>query len=224
MKLSMRSLVAPAALAGAAALSVGVIAPAASAAEGNTTVVLTSYGAFARDHNTSGEVAQKAKEVLEQDGITVIYQEIATDWSTFASDLDSLVEANDPDVVISLGETSTIPAPAVELVGYNERSGVDANGNEGTGAVIEGGPRERRAPAENKAAQQAAKKAGYKINPSYDAGRYLCNAALYTNLGFLEEGRVEHAGFVHVPVRAKGAAQNDKDGEAVAEFVKNLVG
>ncbi|MGV0341187.1 pyroglutamyl-peptidase I family protein [Corynebacterium mastitidis] len=224
MKLSTRTITTSAALAGAAALSVSVIAPAASAAEGNTTVVLTSYGAFSRDHNTSGEVAQKAKEVLEQEGITVVYQEIATDWNTFASDLDALVEANDPDAVISLGENASIRTPAVELMGYNKRYGTDANGTKGEGEVLEGGPAQRQAPAENREAQQAAKKAGYNINPSYDAGRYLCNAALYTNLGFLEEGRVEHAGFVHVPARAKGAAQNDKDGEAVAEFVKNLVG
>ncbi|MEK0371991.1 hypothetical protein [Corynebacterium mastitidis] len=223
MKISKRAMTTSAALAGAAALSVSVITPAASADEGNTTVVLTSYGAFARGHNTSGEVAQKAKEVLEQEGITVIYQEIATDWSTFASDLDSLVEANDPDAVISLGEYAKLSAPAVELVGYNKRYGVDANGNKGEGEVLEGGPSYRHAPAENRAAQQAVRRAGYNINLSDNAGRYLCNAALYTNLGFLEEGRVEHAGFVHVPARAQGAAQNDKDGEAVAAFVKNLV-
>ncbi|MEJ4100590.1 hypothetical protein V5S96_09520 [Corynebacterium mastitidis] len=154
------------------------------AAEGNTTVAFTSYGVFARDHNTFGEVAQKTKEAL--------------------------VETNDPD--------------AVELMGYSKRYGTDANGNKGEGEVLEGGPAQRQAPAETKEAQQAAKNAGYTINPSYDAGRYLCNAALYTNLGFLEEGRVEHAGFVHVPARAKGAAQNAKNGEAVAGFVKNLVG
>lgn len=212
-----------AALIGAAALSVGVVAPVASASEGQT-IVLTSYGAFSRDHNSSGEVAQQAKEILEQDGYNIVYQEIATDWSTFASDLDSLVEANDPDAIISLGETTGIPAPAVELMGYNKREGVDANGNRGEGAVDENDPSERRAPAENKAAQQATKQAGHRVIPSYDAGRYLCNAALYTNLGFLEEGRVDHAAFVHVPARAAGAAQTQSDAEGVAEFVKNLVG
>lgn len=211
------------ALIGAAALSVGVVAPAASASESQT-IVLTSYGAFSRDHNSSGEVAQQAKSILEQEGITVVYQEIATDWSTFASDLDALVEANDPDAIISLGETTGIPSPAVELRGQNKREGADANGNPGNGAVAEDGPFERQAPAENKAAQQAAKQQGHRIIPSYDAGTYLCNAALYTNLGFLEDGRVEHAGFVHVPARAQGAPQTAKDAEAVAAFVKNLVG
>ncbi|KQB87284.1 Pyrrolidone-carboxylate peptidase [Corynebacterium lowii] len=213
------------ALAGAAALSVGVAAPAASASESAPTVVLTSYGAFTRDHNSSGEVAEKAKEILEQEGVQVIYQEIPTEWGSFASNLENLLEENDPDAIISLGERSgNLNAPAVELMGFNQRQGNDAVGAPGNGPVSEGGPAQRQAPEENRAAQKAASAAGNKINISYNAGRYLCNAALYTNLGFLEEGRVAHAGFVHVPARAKGAPQIEKDGEAVASFVKNLVG
>ncbi|KQB84434.1 Pyrrolidone-carboxylate peptidase [Corynebacterium oculi] len=188
------------------------------------TCVLTSYGPFAREHNSSGEAARRARECLEKEGIAVVCREIDTAWGSFATDLDALVRCYTPKVIVSLGESAKITVSAVELVGYNKREGIDADGARSTGAVDENGPSERRAPAENKAAAQATKQSGHQLNLSYDAGRYLCNAALYTNLGFLENGRVDHAAFVHVPAREKGAAQTQSDGETVAAFVKNLVG
>lgn len=210
----------------ATALTAALATPIAVAQEDSnaeSTVVLTSYGPFSRSHNSSGEVAQKTKDLLEQDGVKVIYREIATDWTTFASDLNSLVKANNPDAIISLGESALIPYPTVELLGQNHREGIDANGNSGSGEVVKGGEFEKFAPAENKEAQKATKEAGHLIRASHNAGLYLCNAALYTNLGFLEAGLVRHAGFVHVPARDKGAAELGQDAETVAAFVKNLV-
>lgn len=208
----------------ALAVPVALITPAASAVETENTIVLTSYSAFSRDHNSSGDVAKRVEKILDKEGFNVVSQEIETSWDTFTSELDSLVEENNPDTIISLGESSLAPAPLVELIGYNKRYGQDANGTPGRGPVTENGPLERKAPEENKSAQQKAMSSGHRIFPSYDAGRYLCNAALYTNLGFLEEGRVNHAGFVHVPALNQDDPKTEQEAEAISDFIKNLTG
>lgn len=200
-----------------------VTIPAASAVDSEPTIVLTSYGPFARAHNSSEEVAEKAKTMLEDAGVHVVYKNIPTDWSSFAANLENLVDTNKPDAVISLGEAAMVPAPKVELVGQNLRQGIDALGMAGQGPVEEGGPRERYAPDENRVAQEAVKKAGYTLYHSYNAGLYLCNAALYTNLGLREQGRVAHAAFIHVPKRDLGAPKIADDAKAVSEFVRNLL-
>lgn len=161
--------------------------------------------------------------MLEEAGVHVVYQNIPTAWDSFDSNLENLVKTHHPDAVISLGEAPMVPAPKVELVGHNLRQGIDALGKAGQGPVKDNGPRERYALDENRVAQEAVKKAGYTLYRSYDAGYYLCNAALYTNLGLQEQGLVEHAAFIHVPKRALGAPKLTDDAKAVSEFVKNLV-
>lgn len=63
------------------------------------TVVLTAYGPFVREHNSSMEVGRHAATLLEQVGVRVIYREIETSWTTFAQNLNALVDGYHPDAI-----------------------------------------------------------------------------------------------------------------------------
>ena len=185
-------------------------------------IALTAYGPFARGHNSSMEVGERVVSLLEADGVQVEFRVMETSWTSFAHDLDALVAEAEPDVLISLGERPDVDAPVVEMNAKNERRKADVNGTFGAGAVVEGGPRERCVSEEFRRAQEAASQGGADIGFSFDAGTYLCNAALYVNLGMQEAGRVRHGGFVHVPSRERRDPLIENDARAVAEFIRRL--
>ncbi|OFT88375.1 hypothetical protein [Corynebacterium sp. HMSC28B08] len=187
------------------------------------TVVLTAYGPFVREHNSSMEVGRHAATLLEQVGVRVIYREIETSWTTFAQNLNALVDGYHPDAIISLGERPDVTEPLVELVAKNERHKDDIHGTPGEGPVVDGGPATRNAPEEMTRVQRAVREHGARIGLSHDAGKYLCNAALYTNLGFYETGKVRHAGFIHVPSRDENDPHTAQDAQAIADYIRQLL-
>ena len=81
----------------------------------------------------------------------------------------------------------------------------------------------RNAPEEMSRVQQAVRARGARIGLSQDAGKYLCNAALYTNLGFREAGKVCHAGFIHVPSRDEHDPQTAQDAQSIAGYIGALL-
>lgn len=190
---------------------------------GRQKVALTAYGPFARSHNSSMQVGEKVADLLQAAGLSVAFRVMETSWCSFAADLEKLVDESEHDVLISLGERPDVRIPVVELKAKNARHKNDVNGVPGTGPVVEGGPQERAAPAEFQVAQRAAHLAGAPIALSDDAGTYLCNAALYVNLGLQQAGRVPCAGFVHVPSRKQDDPFVAEDARAVAEFITQLL-
>ena len=191
--------------------------------EAERSVALTAYGPFVREHNSSMEVGRQVADLLEQAGVRVIYREIETSWTTFAQNLGALIDDYHPEAIISLGERPDVDEPVVELVARNERHKDDIHGTPGEGPVVDGGPTVRNAPEEMSRVKQAVRARGARIGLSQDAGKYLCNAALYTNLGFREAGKVRHAGFIHVPSRNEDDPQTAKDAQAITDYIGALL-
>ncbi|AEI09217.1 hypothetical protein CRES_0861 [Corynebacterium resistens DSM 45100] len=191
--------------------------------EAACTVALTAYGPFVRAHNSSMEVGRQVAALLDKVGMRVIYREIETSWTTFAQDLGALVDDYHPAAIISLGERPDVKEPVVELVAKNERHKNDIHGTPGEGAVVVGGPATRNTPEDMTHVQQIVREQGAHIGLSHDAGTYLCNAALYTNLGFREAGKVRHAGFIHVPSREENDPHTTQDAQAIADYIRELL-
>ncbi|MCZ9309335.1 pyroglutamyl-peptidase I family protein [Corynebacterium uberis] len=189
------------------------------------TILITGYSPFGgRKINTSWDVAQQVGAILRADDYYVDVELVPTDWTNYRPRILSLVEERTPIVVLGIGERGGyFYAPAMELRAFNKAQGTDAFGNSAPAELVPGGPGEIAAPEANKLAYQAARAAGYKINPSYDAGRFLCNAELYTNLSLVNDKKIAAGGFVHVP--ALKTSEDKKVGEfaqAIAETVRHL--
>lgn len=227
MNISRRKFMSVASAAAVSVIAAGSIAASPlAAAQSSKTILLTAYEPFGgRSFNNAMLVGNFVSEKLSAAGYEVTYITIPTEWASFKENLTQAVTTLQPETIISLGEVGQVATPTVELMAYNAGYGNDATGNWFTGQIDPQGPAKREVPAENKDAQKAVANAGYKLNTSTDAGRYLCNAALYTNLGFLEQGLVRHAGFVHVPARASETDPGiEGDADTVTEFIKTLVG
>ncbi len=214
-------------IAGGAVAAGPMFAGATAGASTTGTIVLTGYSPFGgRSINTAWDVAQAAGRLLDADsGLNVVVTQLPTDWTRYRQQLLDLVSQHHPDLLLGLGERGGLmPAPAMELHAYNQGKGVDAHGNNGPGELVPGGPAEIVAPEANRQAYKAARAEGHKINPSYDAGRYLCNAELYTNLSLQQQGAVAAAGFIHVPaLRTSQDKKIDIFAQAVAATARNLV-
>jgi pyroglutamyl-peptidase len=117
-----------------------------------------------------------------------------------------------PVAVVALGIHGTVGGPirleevAVNLQDYREP---DIRGEVVRGPVDPEGPAELASTLPLDEIEQAIRARGVPIERSRDAGRFLCNATFYWLSRRVALGKLDAAGFVHVPPRAPGEAIDD---------------
>lgn len=124
-------------------------------------------------------------------------------YSAIAAGLPELVSKHKPDIVLMFGLSSGAKTLRVESQGINANSMLHPDVS---GRASAKKPLASNAPASLKAAAPlaaliaAARSAGVNANVSHNAGRYICNAALYTCLDLRREaGRPSLVAFIHIP-------------------------
>lgn len=133
----------------------------------------------------------------------VITHIFPTSYSAVAHDLPELIRRHDPDIVLMFGLASRAKTLRVESQGINARSRLHPDVSRKTFAetpLISKGPASLKAAAPLPVLVAAAKSAGINTNVSQSAGRYICNAALYTCLDLRRtNGRPPLVAFIHIP-------------------------
>ena len=165
-------------------------------------ILLTGFEPF------GGEKINPAFEILKSlpdsiDGHEILKRELPTSYKESTRAIESLLEAERPDVVLSLGQAGGSFGLVVEKVGLNLR---DANAADNDGhlasheIIYEDGNTAYYSTLPVKAMVKRIKESNVPASLSYSAGAYVCNNVLYTLL-YLNQKHYKdmRCGFIHVP-------------------------
>jgi len=165
-------------------------------------ILLTGFEPF------GGEKINPAYEILKtlpesMDGYKLVKREIPTSFKESTKLIESLLEAEAPDVVLSLGQAGGSLGLVVEKVGLNLRDAESAD-NDGHRAsheiIYKDGETAYFSTLPVKAIVKKIRDSNVPASLSYTAGAYVCNNVLYTLL-YLAKKRYKNmrCGFIHVP-------------------------
>lgn len=163
-------------------------------------ILITGFGPFG-DHlrNVSGEAAEAVSgQDLDAEGFALHGRVLPVQFERACELLSAVVEGTAPAAALALGIHSDAGGPfRLELLAKNERhySIPDVDGQLVTEASVEDdGPAQKLSTLPVASIKLALERAGFDVELSEDAGRYLCNAVFY----WLAQ-RLPAAGFLHVP-------------------------
>jgi len=170
------------------------------------TVLVAGFGPFpGAPKNPSAELVRalvKRRRPALAD-VRVVGAIIPTSYAAVAGEFSDLLRRHDPDAVLLFGLASRTKYVRIERRAVNAATTVYADMTRAklaTRHLIADAPVELRALAAVERLIQAARATGVDVRPSRDAGRYICNAALFTALEMEgRTGRPKRVAFVHIP-------------------------
>jgi pyroglutamyl-peptidase len=175
------------------------------------TVLVAGFGPFpGAPNNPSADlvraIVKRRRPALA--GVRIVSAVIPTSYAAIAGEFTALLRRHDPDGVLLFGLASRAKYMRVERRAVNAATGVypDVTGAKlPTRRLIAGAPTELRTLAAAERLIHAARATGVDTRPSRDAGRYICNATLFTSLETARKtGRPKRVAFVHIPRPRKG--------------------
>jgi pyrrolidone-carboxylate peptidase len=139
--------------------------------------------------------------------------------------LSAWIDELRPATVLCFGQGAS-DGFAIETRAHNERGSVPDNLNltPPTAVIVSDGPMEYEATVNSRALVEALTKQGYPVRASQDAGRYLCEEALFT----IEHLKAQHripgdVMFCHVPPLGAKIGDESVDAAYVQTFVEALL-
>ena len=183
------------------------------------TILLTGFGPFPGvPVNASWAVVQELapRAARAFPGFRVRHEMLSTEWHGGTQRIVALLEETRPVVAVHFGVSSRATGFVLEARGFNERSAVpDACGHtpERGDCLLDDGPACLATSLPLGLIAHRLRAKGLPVEHSRDAGRYLCNAALYHSL---DTGRRSQwpmkSGFIHLPTtigkrRREGGAE-----------------
>jgi len=165
-------------------------------------VLITAFDPFGGESiNPALEAVMQLPDMLED--IQIIKLELPTVYVKSADILLKAIEAEQPDIVISVGQAGGSANISVERVAINID---DAHAADNEGVVHEdvpiapGGPAAYFSTLPIKAIVAALREAGIPVAVSGSAGTFVCNHIMYTALHYAAcRQPALRAGFVHIP-------------------------
>jgi pyroglutamyl-peptidase len=146
-------------------------------------------------------IARRRRPALAD--VAVVPAVLTTSYGAVATELPALLKRHDPDVVLFFGLASRADAVRIESRAVNAASTVhpDAARAKLPGSrIVRDAPLVLSVPAPIERLTAAVRGAGVSARHSRDAGRYICNAALFTALDFgRRSGRPRQIAFIHIP-------------------------
>lgn len=128
---------------------------------------------------------------------------LPTTYEAVERDLPALLKQYDPDIVLFFGLASRAKYARVESRAVNAVTGFypdAARKKLATRNFMRGAPDVLKVRAPVRLLMAAGRNAGTPLRHSRDAGRYICNAALFTGLDVARRsGRPPFVAFVHIP-------------------------
>lgn len=182
------------------------------------TVLITGFGPFpGHSQNASallaGLVAEAARARLP--GYDIHSAILPVEWKAGPASLRELIAEAKPILAVHFGVSRRTTRFAIEQRAINEASGsCDAAGElPGACQVATDGPSELTSTLPAPLILDRLRRLGIPAQLSRDAGRYLCNAILYTSLAEARRsatpGVVSRRGFIHVPADLVGGGYDD---------------
>ncbi|HOA22509.1 MAG TPA: hypothetical protein PK801_04125 [Aggregatilineales bacterium] len=195
--------------------------------DGRRTALITAFEPFGgREKNAAEEALRRlAGQVGETFPLRLEQRVLPVEADAAAQQLCAAIDEVQPAYVVCLGE-ATRGEICLERIGYNERRYPmpDNAGRQFDGDPIrEDGPESYTATLPLDAMLEAMQATGVPVRLSDDAGRYLCNEALYTCLDHIaQRGLPVRAGFIHVP-RVPGPDSPDGGSLPTEDVVRALI-
>ena len=182
-------------------------APARPSSYSRPTILLTGFGPFPNvPVNASWTLVERLAPAARRafPGYRIVAEMLSTEWHGGTRRLVELFEATGPEVALHFGVSRKASGFVIETRGYNEHSAVaDACGvtPEAGNRLVLDGPATLVAQLPASLIAHRLRLRGLPVEISRDAGRYLCNAALYHSLDAARR-RTEAscAGFIHLPL------------------------
>jgi pyroglutamyl-peptidase len=168
-----------------------------------TSVLLTGFGPFpgVPINATMRLVPELARRAERAFGVKITAGILPTEWAAAPAQLDLLLAASDPDLVVHFGVSARARGFEIELRARNACSPLpDAAGALPQLATIRGEGASTLAaslPAQFLATRL--RRIGVPAFTSRDAGAYLCNRLLYHSLARAAGSRNRRVGFIHIP-------------------------
>jgi len=170
------------------------------------TVLVAGFGPFpGAPNNPSADLVRalvkRRRPALA--GVRIASAIIPTSYAAVAGDFSALLKQHDPDAVLLFGLASRTKYVRIERRAVNAVTSVypDVTGAKlATRHLIAGAPSELRTLVAVERLIHAARATGVDTRSSRDAGRYICNATLFTSLEAARKtGRPKRVAFVHIP-------------------------
>jgi pyroglutamyl-peptidase len=170
-----------------------------------TSVLLIGFGPFpGAPRNSSADIVRmlgmRRRPALAD--ARIVTAVLPTSYAAVREELPKLLHDNDPDAVLFFGLASRARFLRIERRAMNAVAGIypDVTRSKPEGrAFMPGLPPELRVRADVARLAFAARAAGIDARLSRDAGRYICNAALFGALHSARGGRPLLVAFVHIP-------------------------
>jgi pyroglutamyl-peptidase len=170
------------------------------------TILLTGFGPFPGVAvNASWSLVSRLAPAatIAFPGFHVEAQQLSTEWQAGPAQLIALVERTRPVVALHFGVSRRATGFVIETRGYNTSSAVvDACGTmPDPDCLTHGSPDILSAKLPAALIAQRLRNKRLPVLISRDAGRYLCNAALFHTLDLARRGHwpTRASGFIHVP-------------------------
>jgi pyroglutamyl-peptidase len=183
-----------------------------------TKVLLIGFGPFpGAPRNPSADIVRmigKRRRPALAD-VRIVTAVLPTSYAAVREELPKLLRDNDPDAVLFFGLASRARFLRIERRAVNAVTGFypDVTRSKPEGRVFMPGlPAELRVRADVTRLAFAARAAGIDARLSRDAGRYICNAALYGALHIPRGGRPLLVAFVHIPRPRRRMRSDAKQG------------
>jgi pyroglutamyl-peptidase len=169
-------------------------------------ILLTGFGPFPGVRVNASSILVSALAPIAArafPGFCVEHHELATEWAAGTARLVDLVQTVRPLVALHFGVSHKAAGFVIETRSYNQRSAVVDNcGVKPEPACLAAGAPETlfaTLPAGLIASRLRSR--GLPVEISRDAGRYLCNAALFHSLELARQDRwpMRASGFIHLP-------------------------
>lgn len=165
-------------------------------------ILLTGFEGYGGRSINPAEAVTKALDGTVVAGVPVIGRTLAVDYGVLRRALPDLIEAEKPDIVVSLGLWPGEPMIRLERVAINyaDFEIADNVGNLLHQPIAPDGAAAYGSPLPLHRMRDAVSAVGIPCRLSGSAGTFLCNATLYTTLEHCARFRPDTlCGFVHLP-------------------------
>lgn len=189
-------------------------------------ILLTGFEAFnGRDINPSEMIVER---IVAPEGVELVKTILPVEYAKTTEILTKLVEKENPDVILSLGQAGNVPHIGVERVAVNLNNGKASDGkavlpdSSGDAAVdrpiIEGGESAYFSTLPVWEMVEAVNAKGIPCRASYSAGTYVCNHVMYIGAYLASGWENMISGFVHVPFLPEQLAGEKVEGRYSMEL------
>ncbi len=170
-------------------------------------ILVTGFGAFpgTRQNPTAALVLalEKDRPRLARLGIALELEILPVVSTEIAPRLEALMVAHQPDAILHFGLAARRKRVSVETRAVNRASLIHLDARGGTAErlqILPGAPQFLRSTFPAVEIAMALERAGIASRLSNNAGKYICNQALYLSLA---HGGARQVGFIHVPHPAR---------------------